>query len=57
MPGLFVLNGVDMGSAISPLLFCLAIDPLLVMINRIPHMPIFCRAWMITRYVGQGLRV
>ena len=29
LPGLFVLTGVDMGSAMSPLLFCLALDPLL----------------------------
>jgi len=51
---LFVLNGVDMGSAISPLLFCLAIDPLLSMLNRIQRSPsdpagyreVFCRAYM-----------
>ena len=32
-----VLVGVDMGSAISPFFFCLAIDPLIRILNRIPR--------------------
>jgi Reverse transcriptase (RNA-dependent DNA polymerase) len=37
LPGLRVKVGVDMGSPLSPLLFCLALDPLLVALNRIPR--------------------
>ena len=32
-----VLVGVDMGSAISPFFFCLAIDPLIRILNQIPR--------------------
>ena len=40
-----VVVGVDMGSAISPLFFCLAMDPLLVSLNRIPRV-LGVRAYM-----------
>ena len=42
---IFVVVGVDMGSAISPLFFCLAMDPLLVALNRIPRV-LGVRAYM-----------
>ena len=45
LPFLEVLVGVDMGRAISPLLFCLAMDPLLVQLNKIPSV-IGVRAYM-----------
>ena len=45
LPYLEVLVGVDMGSAISPILFCLAMDPLLVQLNKIPSV-IGVRAYM-----------
>ena len=44
-----------MGSALSPLLFCLALDPLLVYLNRIPR-PLQVRAYMDDNQVaGEGL--
>ena len=45
LEALKVLVGVDMGSAMSPLLFCIALDPLLVYLNRIPRV-IGVRAYM-----------
>ena len=40
-----VLTGVDMGNAISPFLFCLAIDPLLRKINSI-HNVLLMKCYM-----------
>ena len=45
LAALKVLVGVDMGSAMSPLLFCIALDPLLVYLNRIPKV-VGVRAYM-----------
>ena len=45
MSALKVLVGVDMGSALSPLLFCLALDPLLARLNHIPRI-LGVRAYM-----------
>jgi ribonuclease HI len=45
MKALNVLVGVDMGAALSPLLFCLAMDPLLTYLNRIPRI-LLVRAYM-----------
>jgi hypothetical protein len=36
LPSIFLKVGVDMGSALSPLFFCLALDPLIRRLNEIP---------------------
>ena len=45
LPGLEIQTGVDMGSAISPFFFCLAIDPLIRRINSYRNV-IVMRAYM-----------
>ena len=36
MPPRFVKTGVDMGRAFSVFLFCIGVDPVLTVLNRIP---------------------
>ena len=55
LPGLFALTGVDMGSAMSPLLFCLALDPSLHLVHCIPRIRVV-RAYMDDNQIaGDGL--
>ena len=37
VPAIFIRCGVDMGSGLSPLLFCMALDPLIELQHRIPQ--------------------